>query len=97
MLREIVEAVEQDYEAWLKASAEVRKTVDDISDKMDVMIKKSPGSMGGASEELRVNKDFRALKKQFDSAFKYLQNFNKTSPKAFLKREFKEKRASWRK
>lgn len=90
--REIALVEEQTYEDWNAESKKLNAEVD----KADVEINKAAGKTNGGlvSDEVRQSKEYKTASSNYNKAFKALQNFNKLSPKAFMKRQAKEYRAN---
>ena len=91
MLREIVEANILKYGDWKQASDDINSEVDKLS---DILQKFPSGSMGLTPDEVRNSKEYKSAKKNFDNAFKKLQDFNKNSSKEFKRQKSKEHRAN---
>jgi len=83
-----------EYNKWLKTS----KKLNDMVDKFSDALQKFPKSeSGGVTDEARATMKFKIANNQYKQGFKMLQDFNKKSPKEFMRKKAEEKRASWRK
>ena len=93
MLIEILEDL--DYETWNKQSLELNSFVDKMGDIVNKIAKTDPDRQGGlVSDKVTGSAKYRKAKKDYDVAFRKLQNFNKNSSKAFQRRQSKEHRAN---
>jgi len=93
MIREIIESTEvagRSYEIWFVNKG----TLEDNVDLTERELLSITGDTKGQplSDEIRNSPTYKKAKLRFDKAFKELQQFNKNSPKEFLKRERKERR-----
>ena len=80
-----------DYDKWKKEQDDIQKDVDKTSS-----ILQKFGTID-VSDEVRNKPDFKKAKKEYDIAFKKLQDFNKKSDKKYLKKSAMDKRTSWKK
>jgi len=90
MIRKIIENISKDYEEWKETKQEIEMRVDSSEKEL----KKITGNTNGGilSDEIRTSSEYKTVKKKFDAAFNDLRNFNKNSPKDFLKKERSEYR-----
>ena len=87
MLKEIVESIE--YDEWIEISTAINKEVDDSE---IALTKYDREASGLIPEKTRTSSAYKKDKSTFDQAFKKLQNFNKNSSKAFVKKQTQERR-----
>jgi len=59
-------------------------------------LSKISSSMDWRNETVRLSDEFKAADKNTQKAFQELREFNKTTPKGFLKAMSKAKRAAWK-
>ena len=83
-------ADDAEYAKWLNTSKKLNARVDATSAVMQQFPK---GAMGLTPEAVRFSVEFKAADAAFQRAFRMLQDFNKNSPKAFLRRASAERRA----
>jgi len=79
----------QSYEEWLKESKEIDKESDDASD----AIKSFPrNEMGLTPDNVKNTEEYKVANKNWNTSWKKLQEFNRTSPNEFKRRASNERR-----
>jgi len=89
-------AEEINYDEWKLASEKLNSDVDAADKKLKGVIGDTSKSGGSVPDDIKNSPQFKKADKEYKIAFKKLQNFNKTSPKAYMKQHTKDRRASWR-
>jgi hypothetical protein len=72
------------YSEFKTANENINNKVDSLSDIIN--------SFDWRNEKIRMSEEFQAIKKQWNKAFKELQNFNKAADKSFQRKLRLEKR-----
>lgn len=91
MLKTILE--ELDYETWKFQSDDIESNVDKLDNELSDILKGNKGSSGLVSDEFQKNPKYKKAKSAYDNAFKHMQQFNKKTPKKFMQKRSKERRA----
>ena len=92
-LKEAKEIDEKEYQKWLKDSEVIAKATDDAGDEVTKIAGDNKGGL--TPDHIKSSKEFKDAKQKFDKAFKAQRDFNKKTPKEFILKKHKDKRAKW--
>jgi len=91
--KEYLNESNKDYIEWKGESDKLNKSVTKLS---DILQKFQKNSSGQISDEIKNSDEFKKAKKEYNLEFKKLQNFNKSTPKDFLRQASKDRRSKWK-
>lgn len=83
---------EQDFSIWKVNKSTLEDDVDLFSKEINDISGNTSATGGLTSEEIRTSDKYKDANSRYKIAFKKLQDFNKNSPKGFLKKLSTEER-----